>query len=408
MSSRPQEAERLAPGASADAVLWENVGAKIADQGFVSWGLVALFSLAGVIASVGILIDSAPIVVGAMAVSPDFGPIAAFSVGVVRRRRDYVVGGFGAVTIGFTAAIVFALLSTVFLRCVGVAPDEFRRIGNSMAQAIAAPDGFSVVVALCAGAAGMLSVTLGKSAALVGVAISITTIPAAADIGLSLAYGDRVSFRGSALQLALNIISLLVAATLTLMIQRTIYVRRRRRHRLGMGLAPLREPLGRFGYTSEEPSPAVAPADAVTPPTPATPTPRSSSEPDDDLAREAARRGMASQVGRAHARGARLQHGLVDRPRRPLELGAVRRGVLQDRGARQDHRHRVREVLALQRRRGAVRRLGHGDGRAQSSSKASRTDSAPAIEPNIGITRSLRQSPSRLSAGTTSGTSAER
>ena len=272
VSSRSQAAERLAHGASADAVLWENVGAKVADQGFVSWGLVALFALAGVIASVGILIDSAPIVVGAMAVSPDFGPIAAFSVGVVRRRRDYVVRGFGAVTIGFTAAIVLALLSTVFLRYVGVAPDEFRRIGNSMAQAIAAPDGFSVVVALCAGAAGMLSVTLGKSAALVGVAISITTIPAAADIGVSLAYDDRVSFRGSALQLALNIISLLVAATLTLMMQRTIYVRRRRRHRLEMGLAPLSEPLGRFGYTSEEPfTSAVAPADAVTPPTPATP-----------------------------------------------------------------------------------------------------------------------------------------
>ena len=67
---------------------------------------------------------------------------------------------------------------------------------------------------------GMLSVTLGKLAALVGVAISITTIPAAADIGLSLAYGDRDSFRGSALQLALNIISLLVAATITLAIQR--------------------------------------------------------------------------------------------------------------------------------------------------------------------------------------------
>ncbi len=277
-----QEAERRAHGVSADAVLWENVGAKIADQGFVSWGLVALFALAGVIASVGILIDSAPIVVGAMAVSPDFGPIAAFSVGVVRRRRDYVVRGFGAVTIGFTAAILLAFASTLFLRWIGVAPDEFRRIGNSMAEAIAAPDGFSVVVALCAGAAGMLSVTLGKSAALVGVAISITTIPAAADIGVSLAYDDRVSFRGSALQLFLNIVSLLVAATLTLMIQRAIYVRRRRRHRLAMGLTPLSDPLGArwarkggdvFGSARDS-------EDGLTPPSPATPTPRSSSEPE--------------------------------------------------------------------------------------------------------------------------------
>jgi hypothetical protein len=82
----------------------------------------------------------------------------------------------------------------------------------------------------------MLSVTLGKSAALVGVAISITTIPAAADIGVSFAYHDWASFRGSGLQLALNISSLLVAATATLAIQRTIYVRRRRRHRTELGL----------------------------------------------------------------------------------------------------------------------------------------------------------------------------
>lgn len=283
VSDGAHEAARRTRGASADAVLWENVGAKVADQGFVSWGLVALFALAGVIASVGIMIDSAPIVVGAMAVSPDFGPIAAFSVGTVRRRREYVLRGLAAVIVGFSAAILLAYLSTQFLRWIGVAPDEFRRIGNSMAEAIAAPDGFSVVVALCAGAAGMLSVTLGKSAALVGVAISITTIPAAADIGISFSYDDRVSFRGSALQLALNIVSLLIAATLTLAIQRVIYVRRRRRHRLEMGLAPLSEPLGRFGYTNEElfgSARGRGGNGGVTPPSPETPTPRSSSEPE--------------------------------------------------------------------------------------------------------------------------------
>jgi uncharacterized hydrophobic protein (TIGR00271 family) len=233
------EAERVTRGSPSDAVLWEGVGAKVVEQGFLSWGLVALFALAGVIASVGILIDSAPIVVGAMAVSPDFGPIAAFSVGVVRGRADHVAGGFTAVTVGFTAAVALAFLATWLLRAIAVAPDDFDRSGNALAEAIAAPDGYSVAVALCAGAAGMLSVTLGKSAALVGVAISITTIPAAADIGLSVAYSDWDAFRGSGLQLALNIISLLLAATLTLALQRTMYVRRRRRHRQELGLAPL-------------------------------------------------------------------------------------------------------------------------------------------------------------------------
>ena len=88
--------------------------------------------------------------------------------------------------------------------------------------------------------------------ALIGVLVSVTTIPAAADIGVSLAYDDRVSFRGSALQLALNIISLLVAATLTLMIQRAIYLRRRRQHRLELGLKPLSDPAHQWRHTGAD------------------------------------------------------------------------------------------------------------------------------------------------------------
>ena len=117
------------------------------------------------------------------------------------------------------------------LRLRGVAPDDFERAGNALATSIAAPDWYSLVVAVCAGAAGMLSVTLGRSAALVGVAISITTIPAAADIGLAMAYGDGASFWGSSLQLAVNLGGLLLATTLTLALQRRMYARRLRRHR---------------------------------------------------------------------------------------------------------------------------------------------------------------------------------
>ena len=273
VSTRGLEATRRARGSAADAVVWHAVGERIAQQGFLSWGLVALFTLAGAIASVAVLIDSAPIVVGAMAVSPDFGPIAAFSVGVIRRRRDIALGGFAALVAGFTAAIAAGFLITKLLVLADIAPDRFIRVGNTLAQTIAAPDGYSVVVALCAGAAGMLSVTLGKSGALVGVAISITTIPAAADIGLSAAYGDWASFRGSGLQLALNIVSLLVSATITLAIMRSVTMRRGRRHRAELGLS--------------EPSLAEAPADDpldahehLTPPSPVTPTRRASSAPE--------------------------------------------------------------------------------------------------------------------------------
>jgi len=231
LSTRSLEAERHAPGSPADAVVWENVASRTMEEGRVGWGLLALFLLSGVIAAIAILLDSAPIVVGAMAVSPDFGPIATFAVGAVRGRADIARVGLVATLAGFTLAIGAAFLAVAALRATGVAPDEFVRDGNALATSIAAPDWYSLVVAVCAGIAGMLSVTLSRSAALVGVAISITTIPAAADIGLSLAYRDWDSFAGSGFQLAVNIAGLLVATTATLAFQRRVFVRRIARHR---------------------------------------------------------------------------------------------------------------------------------------------------------------------------------
>ena len=234
LSTGARRAERHARGVPADAVVWENVLSRTLTEGRVGWGLLALFLLSGVIASVAILLDSAPMVVGAMAVSPDFGPIATFAVGVVRGRPRIARAGFVATVAGFTLAIVAAFLAVGALRLTGVAPDEFVREGNALATSIAAPDWYSLVVAVCAGVAGMLSVTLARSAALVGVAISITTIPAAADIGLSLAYRDWDSFIGSGFQLAVNLAGLLVATTATLAVQRRMYLRRIARHRLTM------------------------------------------------------------------------------------------------------------------------------------------------------------------------------
>lgn len=225
-----RRAEGASRGAAADAVVWERVGQTLTREGVASLGLVALFALSGVIAAVAILIDSAPIVVGAMALCPDFAAYAAFALGAVRRQPATMRRGLVALFVGFTAAIVLSYLAVALLRATGVAPSSFSRQGNILAESIAQPNGYSLAVALCAGAAGMLSVTLGRSTALVGVAVSITTIPAAADIGLSTSYGDWEAVRGSSLQLAVNIAGLILASTLTLAAQRWIFARRMRRH----------------------------------------------------------------------------------------------------------------------------------------------------------------------------------
>ena len=161
ISAASRLAEKSAIGQQADSVIWENVSARIDNEGLLSAGMVALFAFSGVIAAVAILIDSSPIVVGAMALCPDFGPIAAFAVGVVRRDRRRARGGLLALLVGFSAGIAAAFVAVTVLRVTGVSPESFNTSTNTLAQTIAAPNVYSVVVAACAGAAGMLSVTLG-------------------------------------------------------------------------------------------------------------------------------------------------------------------------------------------------------------------------------------------------------
>ena len=76
----------------------------------------------------------------------------------------------------------------------------------------------------------MLSLTSAKSGALIGVLVSVTTIPAAANIGVAAAYAEWGEFRGAVLQLALNLSAIFLAGVATLFIERLLYVRRRRRH----------------------------------------------------------------------------------------------------------------------------------------------------------------------------------
>src|SRR6266487_5528295 len=79
------------------------------------------------------------------------------------------------------------------------------------------------VVAVLAGIVGVVSLTESRAGALIGVFISITTIPAASDMGLSMAYASWTQARGSTFQLLLNVTLLIVMGALVLRVQRIIW-----------------------------------------------------------------------------------------------------------------------------------------------------------------------------------------
>jgi len=230
IAAAAHEAEKAASGLPSDAVVWEEVESRTSENVELSASFLAFMTLAMLIAAVGILTDQLILIIGAMVVGPEFGPIAGLSVAAVQRRMELAKRSFLALAVGFPVGITAAFLGTLALDALDLIPADFTQEGHPFTDFIANPDEFSVIVAFLAGLAGVLSLTSAKSGALVGVLISVTTIPAAANIGVAAALGDSDEWIGAMEQLAINLVAIFLACIGTLFVQRRLFLQRRREH----------------------------------------------------------------------------------------------------------------------------------------------------------------------------------
>jgi uncharacterized hydrophobic protein (TIGR00271 family) len=213
-----------------EGIVWEEVEQRTSDTTELSAPFLSFMVLACLIASVGLLLDSPILIVGAMIVGPEFGPIAGLCVAIVQRRREVARRSLRALAVGFPIAIVAAYLFALIINGLDLTPDTFSATDHPFTRFISDPDEFSFIVAVFAGIAGMISLTSAKSGALIGVLVSVTTIPAAANIGVAAAYSEWAECRGAAGQLLVNLTAILLAGVCTLFVQRALYMRRRRAH----------------------------------------------------------------------------------------------------------------------------------------------------------------------------------
>jgi uncharacterized hydrophobic protein (TIGR00271 family) len=238
-------AEKAAPGLPSDAVVWEEVEARTSEQTELSFSFVLFMIAAMQIAAVGLILDQPILIVGAMVVGPEFGPLAAVSVALVNKQAPLARRSLLALAVGFPTGMVVALLTTLVFIGVDVFPEDFREAQHPFTEFISDPDFLSFFVAFVAGSAGVLSLTSAKSGALVGVLISVTTIPAASNVGVAAAYGQWSDAGGAALQLAINLAGIIASGVLTLFVQRRYYVTRRRKHLMDPVRTEAGLPLGR-------------------------------------------------------------------------------------------------------------------------------------------------------------------
>ncbi|BBX36722.1 hypothetical protein MMAG44476_24534 [Mycolicibacterium mageritense DSM 44476 = CIP 104973] len=219
LSSAAYHAEDEAEGDGADAVIWDELVSRTRDESSLSVTFLMFLCIACLLAAVGVVTDSAVTVVGAMVVGPEFGPLAALAVALVQRRLFLARRAAIALLVGFPLAMAVTGAATLAFEALGWVTLTSTRQLNEV-DFIFQVGPFSFVVALLAGAAGMLSLVSAKSAALVGVFISVTTVPAAGFAVVAATVGDWDVAAKSALQLGVNLVGITLAGVLVLALYR--------------------------------------------------------------------------------------------------------------------------------------------------------------------------------------------
>ena len=225
--------EEKAAGDPDDAVIWRLVRIQAIENSRATSSFLALLIIATALAAIAVLTDSSVLVVGAMVVGPEFALVAAACVGLA--LRDWPLVGESLRTLVWTFAVAIGVITAISF--IGYHAGFFTAdqvtAPRPQTAFIWRPDKWSFVVALWAGAAGVLAIATDKANAMVGVFISVTTVPAAGNIALGLAIGNRAEILGSAQQLGLNVAGMVIAGVAMLLLQRLVWSRlgqdRRRR-----------------------------------------------------------------------------------------------------------------------------------------------------------------------------------
>jgi len=187
---------------------------------------LAFMVVAGVIASYGVVDNNGILIVGAMAVSPDLLPITAIAVGIVGRQAGLAGRALVTLAMGLGAAGLAAAVSTFIQDHLGFIPSGYDVRATGVLTGLTTISNETVVVAFVAGVAGMLALETRASSG-VGVAISVTTIPAVGYFGVAVGLRELDKALGALGVLGVNVLMMVVGAVGTLLLQRALLSRPR-------------------------------------------------------------------------------------------------------------------------------------------------------------------------------------
>ena len=200
-----------------DRIAREELQTRAADMAPRFPAFVTMTVISAVVATAGLLLDSAAVVVGSMVIAPLIGPAMAASAGTVLDDDELFRRGVKLQLIGGVLAVASAAVFAAVLRFGMIVPFTASEVfGIAEVRERLAPDVLSLPIALGAGVAGALSLSSGVSAALVGVMIAAALVPPTAVVGIGIAWGQPTTVSGAAVLVLVNFVSINFAALATL------------------------------------------------------------------------------------------------------------------------------------------------------------------------------------------------
>jgi uncharacterized hydrophobic protein (TIGR00271 family) len=165
---------------------------------------IVLVCLSAMVASVGLLLNSAVVIVGAMVISPFVGAILSASVGVVIDDREVVIGSLAYQSGGLVLAVVSATVISFGFKAASLVPPGLAVESIGQIGAFSTPAALTIALAFFAGAAGALTLASDLGTAVAGAAVAAAIVPAAAVVGIGIVWTQPALALGAFVLLIAN------------------------------------------------------------------------------------------------------------------------------------------------------------------------------------------------------------
>lgn len=196
------------PLASRVGLLWrrhfagiepERIQAEVEKNGRLSYPLVFLTLASCAIATLGLLLNSVAVIIGAMLIAPLMGPIVLFGFSIAHTDTAMAARGGLALLVGVAGALATAIVIVKLAPFIPPTPEILARTN---------PNLFDLLIAVFSGLAAGYAIIRGQSGVVVGVAIATALMPPLAVVGYGVATANPEIFRGAALLFLTNMLAI--------------------------------------------------------------------------------------------------------------------------------------------------------------------------------------------------------